>query len=431
MRIPNTRSRARLVPVLLSIGALLFIIPMSGRVASVGTPQGKGGEVVAKPTPTPAPKKTPTTKRTPPRSSRTSQPSKSSDSATGAEMIFWNSIKDSKNPGDFRGYLKKYPNGEFADLAKNRLHSLEETASWEKIKESANPEAFRDYLKMYPDGEFSGAARNRINTLEAATRDEAKRKEEEARKHPTAGMVYGNQMGMELVYVQPGSFDMGLLSDNNPAHRVTIGSNLDPSHRVTIGKGFYMGKYEVTQAQWQAVMGNNPSHFKDCGSNCPVEEVSWNDAQAFLNKLNEANDGYQYRLPSEAEWEYACRAGTDGDYYAGNVDDIGWYSKNSTGKTHAVGGKQPNAFGLFDMSGNVSEWCQDLYHGGYESAPTDGSAWLSLSGSQEDYQKLRILRGGSWAFDASYLLSAHRMQHELAVRSSDCGFRLVAVARSQ
>ena len=171
-------------------------------------------------------------------------------------------------------------------------------------------------------------------------------------------------------------------------------------------------------------MGNNPSHFKECG-NCPVETVSWDDTQKFIERLNGMNDGYTYRLPTEAEWEYACRAGTTGDY-AGNLTEMAWYSENSGNKTHAVGGKQPNAWGLADMHGNVWEWCQDWYHETYYGAPTDGSAWLS--GGE---QKYRVLRGGSWSPDASGLRSAAR-GNDLSPGYSNLfiGFRLVAVVRT-
>ena len=145
---------------------------------------------------------------------------------------------------------------------------------------------------------------------------------------------------MEFASVPAGSFKMGLdsYSDESPVHQVTFAS------------GFYMGRYEVTQAQWQKVMGNNPSSDKSCGENCPVEKVSWDDAQEFIKKLNAMNDGYTYRLPSEAEWEYACRAGTTGDD-AGDLDSMAWYGKNSDDKMHPVGQKQPNAWGLYDMHG--------------------------------------------------------------------------------
>lgn len=203
-------------------------------------------------------------------------------------------------------------------------------------------------------------------------------------------------------------------------------ANEKPVHRVTISNSFYIGKYEVTQAQWQAVMRTNPSYFKDCGGNCPVEQVSWEDAQDFINKLNEANDGFKYRLPTEAEWEYACRAGTTGDYYAADVDDTGWYFDNAGKKTRAVGGKQPNAFGLYDMSGNVWEWCRDWYHANYNGAPTDGSAWLS--GGEQQH---RVLRGGSWGVYATSLRSASRVDNAPVFHNSARGFRVVAVARTQ
>jgi formylglycine-generating enzyme required for sulfatase activity len=223
---------------------------------------------------------------------------------------------------------------------------------------------------------------------------------------------------IELVRIPPGSFMMG--STNGQADE-------KPVHQVTINYSFYMGKYEVTQAQWQSVMGNNPSNFKDCGGNCPVEQVSWDDAQSFIQRLNGMNDGYTYRLPTEAEWEYACRAGTTGDY-AGNLSDMAWYSENSGSKTHTVGGKQPNAWGLADMHGNVWEWCQDWYHETYHGAPTDGSAWLS--GGE---QKYRVLRGGSWSYDASDARSAYRRYDSLDSRVdlNSFGFRVVTSARAQ
>lgn len=227
-----------------------------------------------------------------------------------------------------------------------------------------------------------------------------------------------NQTGIEFILIPPGSFMMG--STNG-------GVTEQPVHQVTINYSFYMGKYEVTQAQWQAVMGNNPSNFKDCGGNCPVEQVSWDEAQKLIQRLNQTNDGYIYRLPTEAEWEYACRAGTTGDY-AGNLSEMAWYSENSGNKTHAVGGKRPNDWGLADMHGNVWEWCEDWYHSSYDGAPSDGSAWLS--GGERKY---RVLRGGSWYVVASGLQSAFRYNSTPDYRyvNVSIGFRLVAVVRTQ
>ena len=363
--------RMRLITLLFSLAAVLLVmIPLLKPSASAGTPQGKGGEVIAKPTPTP--KKTTAKKKTPAGNSRTSRPAKSpSDSATAAEMIFWNSIKDSTNPDDFKVYLKKYPNGEFAELAENRLKTLE------AAKSSTNPNSTNSSLPP----------------------------------------LRTNQAGIEFVLIPPGSFMMGS-TNGRP--------NEKPVHQVTISQPFYMGEYEVTQAQWQAVMGNNPSHFKDCGGNCPVEQVSWEDAQSFIGKLNESNDGFTYRLPSEAEWEYACRAGTTGDY-AGNLSDVAWFSKNSGGSgPHAVGQKQPNAWGLFDMQGNVFEWCQDCYHETYFRAPTDGSAWLS--GGDENRRMLRGADRGPTEKKSSARLT--RSALPMDYKAHTVGFRVVAVPRS-
>jgi formylglycine-generating enzyme required for sulfatase activity len=225
--------------------------------------------------------------------------------------------------------------------------------------------------------------------------------------------------------------------------------NGEPVHQVNINYSFYMAKYEVTQAQWLAVMGRNPSYFSECGNNCPVDSIDFSEAQQFINKLNEMNDGFYYRLPTDAEWEYACRAGTTGTY-AGDVDAMAWYANNSgmsflnadqitpnsgdysqrlsenQNKTHPVGSKLPNSFGLFDMHGNVSEWAQDFYHDTYNGAPTDGSAWLSGGD-----QSLRVLRGGSWFNNAFNVRSANRIKPHSDRGGKDVGFRVAAVARAQ
>lgn len=231
---------------------------------------------------------------------------------------------------------------------------------------------------------------------------------------PAPGTGVRNAAGIEFVYVPPGSFMMGA---NN------LEAAARPAHQVTLREGFYMGKYEVTQADWKNVMGTNPSDFK--GNNLPVEMVSWLDVTEFVRKLNEMNHEYTYRLPTEAEWEYACRAGTTGDY-AGNLDAMAWYDANSSAKTHPVGTKQPNAFGLYDMHGNVMEWCQDWYHLNYDGAPVDGSAW-EKGGSH----RMRVYRGGSWvspAFPEAH--SANRGYGAPDRQLYFLGFRLVAVARS-
>ena len=163
--------------------------------------------------------------------------------------------------------------------------------------------------------------------------------------------------GMEFVRVPAGEFRMGSTSEE-------AYSREQPVTRVRIGRAFELGKHEVTQAEWEAVMGSNPSRFDECGGDCPVENVSWDDVQDFIGRLNALEGEVRYRLPTEAEWEYAARAGTAGDRYAGNLDAIAWYDGNSGGSTHPVGQKAPNAFDLHDMLGNVFEWVQDWY-GGY------------------------------------------------------------------
>jgi formylglycine-generating enzyme required for sulfatase activity len=228
------------------------------------------------------------------------------------------------------------------------------------------------------------------------------------------GTVVSNQLGMEFAYVPSGSFVMG--SDKG-------GADERPARRVTIRKGFYMGRYEVTQAQWLTVMGENPANFK--GDDLPVEQVSWADAQNFIRKLNERGDAFVYRLPTEAEWEYACHAQMTGESM-GTLDALAWYFNNSAGKTHPVGEKQANALGLYDMLGNVWEWCEDVYHETYRGAPTDGSAWVTGGD-----QKYKVLRGGSWIDNAFYCRVNERIRATPDTRQRNSGLRIVAVARAQ
>ncbi len=218
-------------------------------------------------------------------------------------------------------------------------------------------------------------------------------------------------MEIELVRVPGGTFNMG--SSNSEGY-----ASEKPQHEVTVA-GFYIGKYQITQEQWQQVMENNPSHFKG-GKNLPVETVSWNDAKEFCKKLSRMA-GREYRLPTEAEWEYACRAGTTG-YYAGDLDDIEWYDKNSRSKTHPVGQKQPNAYGLHDMHGNVWEWCRDWY-GAYEAGPDRDPVGPPTG-------EYRVLRGGSWINYGHACRSAVRCGLLPVTRFSHLGFRVVAGART-
>jgi formylglycine-generating enzyme required for sulfatase activity len=217
----------------------------------------------------------------------------------------------------------------------------------------------------------------------------------------------------EMVRVEGGTFTMGCTSEQG-------GDCYDsekPTHQVTVS-GFQMGKYEVTQAQWRVVMGNNPSSFSGC-DDCPVENVSWNDAQAYIAKLNQQT-GKKYRLPTEAEWEFAARGGnkSKGSKYAGGTDigSVAWYSSNSSSKTHAVGEKQANELGIYDMSGNVWEWCEDWY-GDYSSSPQ-----TNPKGPQNG--SYRVLRGGSLYYDAKYCRVSYRDLSNPDLRFN-YGFRLV------
>lgn len=213
---------------------------------------------------------------------------------------------------------------------------------------------------------------------------------------------------MEFVRIQAGWFMMG--SENGD-------DDEKPVHRVTISSGFEMGKYEVTQLQWRAIMGSNPGNFKGCDQ-CPVERISWNDVQEFIRKLNAKNNGYNYRLLTEAEWEYAARAGTTGDY-AGDLDSMAWYDKNSSNKTHPVGMKQPNAWGLYDMHGNVWEWVQDWYDANYYKSSPGVDPKGASSGSD------RVVRGGGWSLTAVYCRAANRKWLTPDDRFYDIGFRLI------
>jgi formylglycine-generating enzyme required for sulfatase activity len=218
-----------------------------------------------------------------------------------------------------------------------------------------------------------------------------------------------SKAGMTFVNVPAGTFMMGS-PDSEGRRYVDEG----PQHQVTISKSFELQTTEVTQAQWQAVMGSNPSNFK--GPDLPIEQVSWDDAQAFITKLNGLGDVYRYRLPTEAEWEYAARAGTTGPY-AGDLDAMAWYEANSGQKTHPVATKAANAWGLYDMHGNVWEWVQD-WDGEYSALAVTDPVGPS-SGSD------RVFRGGAWDFMETDCRSAIRVGVPPGGSFYNVGFRLV------
>ena len=222
-----------------------------------------------------------------------------------------------------------------------------------------------------------------------------------------------NGISIDMVRVEAGTFTMGATSEMEDPYDWE-----KPTHQVTLTNDYYIGKYEVTQALWKAVMGNNPSNFK--GDNLPVEKVSWDDCQEFINKLNRIT-GKTFRLPTEAEWEYAARGGkkSRGYQYSGsnNISDVAWYSDNSGNMTNDVGSKQANELGIYDMTGNVWEWCQDRY-GRYDSFSQVNPTGAN-SGSD------RVYRGGSWSYTARYCRSSFRLRITSGYRRSFLGFRLV------
>ncbi len=227
----------------------------------------------------------------------------------------------------------------------------------------------------------------------------------------------GNGVKLEMVYVPAGTFMMGSQQQNSE----------QPIHQVNLA-AFYIGKYTITQEQYQAIVGKNPSTFK--GSNHPVECVSWNDAMEFCERLSQRTD-QKYTLPSESQWEYACRGGTNTPFYFGDtitpdlVNHKNDYSYRKVFKgmnrerTTAVGNFPPNTFGLYDMHGNVWEWCLDTWHQNYQGAPTDGSGWMETTNNN-----YHLLRGGSWGSNPDYCRSAYRVKRSAMIRYYSIGFRV-------
>ncbi|GHT96275.1 hypothetical protein FACS1894116_13120 [Betaproteobacteria bacterium] len=227
--------------------------------------------------------------------------------------------------------------------------------------------------------------------------------------------TFTNSIGTEFILIPAGSFTMG--ADKNFENASDAET---PPHRVSISQAFYLGKYPVTQGEWVAVMGSNPSKFK--GRSNPVEQVSWDDVQTFIQRLNAKEGTRKYRLPTEAEWEYAARAGTKSTYSfgddAGQLGAYAWYDGNSGSQTHPVGQKKPNPWGLYDMHGNVLEWVNDWYNESYYSRSASNDPAGPSSG------QYRVLRGGNWFYSAGGLRSAHRSDLTPDSRGDGSGFRL-------
>lgn len=310
------------------------------------------------------------------------------------EKDIWQRVQSGEDAKTVQNYFDQYLVGGHAAA----IAARQEQQLWQQAQAGGNAQAVQAYLDKYPNGSHAAAAQEKLaaeqEKLAAISKVEVSAPKAEI---PLSDCPYCPQ----LAIIPAGSYDMG---ETGPTHRVTL-------------KSFALGKTEVTQGQWKAVMGNNPGNFTSCGDNCPVEQVSWNDVQAFIQKLN-AKTGKQYRLPSEAEWEYACHAGGRQAYCGSDdLDSVAWHDGNSGNRTHPVAEKQANAFGLYDMSGNVWEWVEDSYHADYNGAPVDGSAWQGDGAN-------RVLRGGSWIVSPRVGEGASRNWNGPGNSYYNLGFRL-------
>jgi len=337
-------------------------------------------------------------------------------------------LKEAKEPAiefsleEFEKKAKEETKKKQSDKAKQNKKTEQMKLAYKKVEEyeqkDISPELKANAWKYFAE-KFKED--NPYSTEDDKMRQKAKQQAEYyismAKQPPQSPLTKGESKdpttGLEMVFVKGGCYQMG----------DTFGDGYDnekPVHEVCLDD-FYMGKYEVTQGQWKQIMGNNPSYFKDCGDNCPVEGVSWNDIQEFIQKLNNKT-GKNYKLPTEAEWEYAARSGGKNEKYSGgnDVDSVAWYNKNSGNKTHPVGQKKPNGLGIYDMSGNVWEWVSDWYDGDYYKNSPKNNPTGPNSGT------FRVLRGGSWrGYDTRFLVPADRGSSYPGSRSSDLGFRLV------
>ncbi|MFN0015125.1 MAG: SUMF1/EgtB/PvdO family nonheme iron enzyme [Saprospiraceae bacterium] len=351
---------------------------------------------------------------------------------------FLKTFPDSKRMEDVALAAKTRPEvwnavqSELAPFLAERQHELElqgisddklpppspnEARDWAAAEMANTVLAYSDFVKKHPGSAKLSVARARMEALKPLP---------PPTKKPLTPLPDQPRSGLEMVPVKGGTFTMGCMdgrdrdcfNDEKPAHTVTL-------------SGFQIGKYEVTQADWRSVMGSDPDElaFPGC-DDCPVESVSWNDVQAFLKKLNAKHPGKNYRLPTEAEWEYAARGGHKAPQGAsrmtiyaggGNADKVAWYSNNSGGKTHSVGRKNPNELGLYDMSGNVNEWCSDWYEGYPKDAQQNPAG--PITGSA------RVERGGSWGVSAARCRVSNRNDWLPGNRGDNLGIRIASTLK--
>jgi len=226
-----------------------------------------------------------------------------------------------------------------------------------------------------------------------------------------------SKSGIQFQLIKPTKFQMG--SEQNSRKE-------SPRYQAEITKPFYMGTYEITQGQWKAIMGDNPSRFKECGAECPVESISWDEAQEFIKRINQKEGKEVFRLPTEAEWELAARAGSNGKYFFGDnkkdLKNYAWFDGNSVGGIAKVGQKKPNKWGLFDMHGNISEWVHDWY-GTYQGNEELKDPQGASGGSR------KVVKGGCWYDDPTNLTSAYRVGKSTTEKSGYLGFRLIRTTK--
>ena len=353
------------------------------------------------------------------------------DTSEEFEITFWNSIKDSQYASDYEAYLKAYPNGRFAPLAQARLARLHANASnpaaapatHEASNPAAAPPAQAPQLKAPP----AAAAQTKAAPASAPPAQASPQASAPAPAPPKAAVAAAKPGPHDiqdcpscpiLIPVTPGNFTMGIDTDD---------ASERPAHRVTIGHTYALAKYPVTVAQWNACVTASAcprlSNENNASPNAPVRDLSWDDAQQYVKWLSKIS-GKPYRLPTEAEWEYAARAGTETRYWWGNDMRKGTANCKDCGPPwHVeapddVGSFAANAFGFYDMAGGVWEWVSDCWHNSYKNAPSDGHSW------DEPNCQARVIRGGSWRDGAGYMLTATRFKYDSSVRYNANGFRV-------
>jgi formylglycine-generating enzyme required for sulfatase activity len=338
------------------------------------------------------------------------------DTSEEYEITFWNSIKDSQYASDYEAYLKAYPNGRFAPLAQARLARLRAAASQPSQTSQPSQPASAPQTKAPPPAVAPGAAASAAAAPPPQAAVASKANFIPAKPGPHD--ILDCPACPLLIAVTPGNFMMGNDTDD-PSEK--------PVHRVTIGHGYALSKYAVTVAQWNACAnaGGCPrlSSENNSAPNAPVRDLSWDDAQQYIKWLTKVS-GKPYRLPTEAEWEYAARGGSATRYWWGNDMRKGTANCKDCGPPwhiegpDDVGSFPANPYGFYDMAGGVWEWVSDCWHNTYKNAPNDGSAW------DEPNCETRVIRGGSWRDGAGYMLSATRFKYDSSVRYNANGFRV-------